>query len=45
MALVADEYRPTKEDPKERLQNELKDFWRERFAARFAEVEKTARRR
>ncbi|HEY4328347.1 MAG TPA: extracellular solute-binding protein [Phycisphaerae bacterium] len=47
LAVVAGEYGPPKDSPKapytERLQNGLKDLWRETFAQRFAEVETAAR--
>jgi hypothetical protein len=44
---VDKEYRPGKGDAKaafgEKLQNGLKDYWRDMFAARFAKVEHMAR--
>ena len=48
LGLVAKEYGPAKDDPKgaygERLQNGLRDFWRETFRGRFAEVNNAGKR-
>ncbi len=43
---VATDYNPPKGEPKaaiaERIQNDVRDYWRDQFAKRFAEVEKFA---